>query len=96
MRDGPRLPKKKGSELPASPADTIEVVKEDRDSVSVISCTIHSQEALARCWVWSSDLSVRPSPAKPTGQVPQLFHSLVGVPPQVPQNDNTIRGTFWK
>lgn len=96
MRDGPRLHKKKGSELLASPADTTEVVKEDRDSVPVITRTIHSQESLAHCWVWSSDFSVHPSPAKPTGQVPWLFHSLMGVPPQVPQNDNTSRGTFWK
>ena len=89
MRDGPRLPEKKGSELLASPADTIEVVKEDRDSVPAISCTIHSQEALARCWVWSSDLSVRPSPAKPTGQVLPSFWitDACKLSPRLPQGD---------
>lgn len=81
MRDRPRLHKKKGSELLASPADTTEVVKEGRDSAPVITCTIHSQEALAHRGVWGSDFSVHPSPRKPTGQIPWLLHSLVGVPP---------------
>ena len=80
MRDGPRLHKKKGSELLASPADTTEVV---RGQGQCSSYHLHHPLPGSPSPPRSLELRLQRAsqPKKTHGTDSLAFHSLVGVPP---------------
>lgn len=77
--DEGRLPKKE-SELLASSAETMDIARQDGDSMPAISCTIQSQEALLR-------FQCDPWPRKTQGTGSRALPQPHGCPTTGTQND---------